>query len=32
MSRVVEAYWIGHKPIHFAFKFLDYIWQYYHIG
>jgi len=25
MSRVVKAYWIGHKPIYFAFKFLDYI-------
>jgi hypothetical protein len=29
---VVEAYWIDHKPIYFAFKFLDYVPQYHHIG
>ncbi len=28
----VEAYWIDHKPIYFAFKFLDYVPQYHHIG
>ncbi len=25
MFGVVEAYWIDHKPIYFAFKFLDYV-------
>jgi hypothetical protein len=28
----VEAYWIDHKPTYFAFKFLDYVSQYHHIG
>jgi hypothetical protein len=33
MFGVVEAYWIDHnKPIYFAFKFLDYVPQYHHIG
>jgi hypothetical protein len=32
MSRVVEAYWTDHKPIYFAFKLLDYVPQYHHIG
>jgi hypothetical protein len=32
MSRVVEVYWIDHKPIYFAFKLLDYIPQCHHIG
>ncbi len=32
MSRVVEAYWTDHKSIYFAFKLLDYIPQYHHIG
>jgi hypothetical protein len=32
MFGVVEAYWIDHKPIYFAFKFLDYVLQYHHIG
>jgi len=32
MSRVVEAYCIDHKPICFAFKLLDYVPQYHHIG
>jgi hypothetical protein len=25
MSKVIEVYWIGNKPIYFAFKFLDYV-------
>jgi hypothetical protein len=32
MLRVVEVYWTDHKPIYFAFKFLDYVPQYHHIG
>jgi hypothetical protein len=32
MLGVVETYWIDHKPIYFAFKLLDYIPQYHHIG
>jgi hypothetical protein len=32
MSRVVEAYWIDHKQIYFAFKLPYYIPQYHHIG
>jgi hypothetical protein len=31
MSRFVEAYWIDHKPIYFAFKLPYYIPQYHHI-
>jgi len=32
MSRFVEAYWIDHKPVYFAFKLPYYIPQYHHIG
>jgi len=32
MFGVVEAYWIDHKPTYIAFKFLDYVSQYHHIG
>ncbi len=29
--RVVEAYWIDHKPIYFAFKLCNYASHYHHI-
>jgi hypothetical protein len=32
ISRVVEAYWIAHKVIYFAFKLPDYVPQYHHIS
>jgi hypothetical protein len=32
ISKVVEACWIDHKPIYFAFKLPDYVPQYHHIS
>ncbi len=32
MLRVVEAYWINHKPIYIAFKLSNHVQQYHHIS